>query len=1355
MTPDRLKEIFAQAMEKKSLAEREKFLAEACRGDPELRQQVETLLLAHEQAGDFLGQTVKLAESDFVLEKIGVMIGRYKLLEKIGEGGFGVVYMAEQQQPVQRKVALKIIKAGMDTREVVARFEAERQALALMDHPNIARVLDAGATNAGRPYFVMELVRGMSITDYCDRSNLATRERLQLFMKVCHAVQHAHQKGIIHRDIKPNNVLVTLHDGEPVPKVIDFGIAKALGQKLTEKTLFTGFTHMIGTPAYMSPEQAELSGLDIDTRADIYSLGVLLYELLTGVTPFDRETLVNAALDEIRRMIRETEPPKPSTRLRSLGDKLIEVANRRHTEPAALSRLVRGDLDWIVMKCLEKDRGRRYETASGLANDLQRHLKDEAVVARPPSALYQFQKFARRHQTSLATAALMALLLILGAVVSTWQAVRATRSSQEAERQARLAAKMAKDESEQRAHAENLAQNIRRSLYAARISEAQHAFESGNIVQATELLESLRPQPEEEDLRGFEWYYVWRLCHSEKLNLRGYAGRVRTVAYSPDGSTLASAGDDKGIHVWDSATGQEQFVRNSHTGWVSSVVFSPDGKTLASGGDDKTVKLWRLHSTNELFSFDDFPAAITALAFAPKGDLLAAGTGKLATGGGNPVIRFVPRSSAGIVKILEVATRKELITIAGHQGSILSLAFSPDGRTLVSGSADETAAVWDANTGIRKRLLPRSGGPVFAVAFVAGGDSFITASWSPYRKQSELKRWDAQTFTELPLLKSDAGPVMCLALSPDGRTLATGGLEHIVRLWDVASGRERAKFRGHQDVIWALAFSPDGQSVASASWDNTVKVWDVNRRQEGDLLPVGNGYSVALTPDGKMLACGAPVNGVQFWDTSTRKQIAKLSLDNGEDPLAVFSPDATLLATAGTRGKAFLVDVASKTVRRELPQRTTKIWCMAFSQDGRILATAAEDKLIELWDTETGEARGALAGHSGRAVCLAFTPDGRTLISGSYKEMIFWDLATASPRETVKKLSPHLQLSPNGKILLFGSQFGSIKLVENETRKDLAIITGHADLIYGFNWTSDSRTVVSAAWDGTAKFWQVPGGHLLLTVPSTLGVSWSTAFSADGRIGAVGSGSARRGEVMLLYAATEAEILDQPWQAQWKLARMGRFPVAKSNLVSTIPRRNGAARPQLLDLSEHYNGSLTAGWIPSSAFGTTVERNLGELPQGIQKLADVEFDVRGLIQLGGHSLNDSLNAEYPRAAENLPVKQKCRRLHFLYGTGWREPDGTKIGSYVIHYAGGEWREVSIIYGEDVRDWWFTRGLDEPTTRGAVVWTGWNAATRAQNQALRLYKLTWENPHPELRIESIDFISELSNSSPFLIGITAE
>jgi non-specific serine/threonine protein kinase/serine/threonine-protein kinase len=357
----------------------------------------------------------------------GAIIGPYKLMEQIGEGGMGLVFVAEQQQPVRRKVAVKVIKPGMETRAVIARFEAERQALALMDHPNIAKVHDGGETG-GRPYFVMELVKGIPITDYCDEAQLTTRERLELFLPVCQAVQHAHQKGIIHRDIKPTNVLVTLHDGTPVPKIIDFGIAKAMGQQLTDKTLYTNFAQLVGTPLYMSPEQVALSGLDVDTRSDIYSLGVLLYELLTSTTPFDRERLKTAGYDEMRRIIREEEPAKPSTRMSTLGQAACTMSANRKSDPKRLSQSFRGELDWIVMKALEKDRNRRYESASALAADVQRYLHDEPVLACPPTVWYRLRKMARKHWKPLAAGITFVVLLLTGVVVSTWQAVRATRA---------------------------------------------------------------------------------------------------------------------------------------------------------------------------------------------------------------------------------------------------------------------------------------------------------------------------------------------------------------------------------------------------------------------------------------------------------------------------------------------------------------------------------------------------------------------------------------------------------------------------------------------------------------------------------------------------------------------------------------------------------------------------------------------------------------------------------------------------------------------------------------------------------------------------------------------------------------
>jgi eukaryotic-like serine/threonine-protein kinase len=411
-------------------------LAQACGSDAELLQNVQALLKAHADPGSFLEFPAPgLKAPQFeppIAERPGTIIGPYKLLEQIGEGGMGVVFMAEQTQPIQRKVALKIIKPGMDTQQVIARFEAERQALALMDHPNIARVLDAGTTESGRPYFVMELVHGVPVTDYCDRQRLSVRQRLELFVAICQAVQHAHQKGIIHRDLKPTNVLVAQHDGRPLVKVIDFGVAKATGQKLTDKTLFTGVAQLIGTPLYMSPEQAELNAPDVDTRSDIYSLGVLLYELLTGSTPFETERLKAAAFDEMRRIIREDEPPRPSTRISTLAQQAIStVSEKRNSDPRHMSRLFQGELDWIAMKTLEKDRNRRYETASALADDVERYLHDEPVQACPPSRIYRLRKFASRYRAGIAIVGAFIGLFALGTAISTWQAIRATRAEQQ------------------------------------------------------------------------------------------------------------------------------------------------------------------------------------------------------------------------------------------------------------------------------------------------------------------------------------------------------------------------------------------------------------------------------------------------------------------------------------------------------------------------------------------------------------------------------------------------------------------------------------------------------------------------------------------------------------------------------------------------------------------------------------------------------------------------------------------------------------------------------------------------------------------------------------------------------------
>ncbi|HEX5220379.1 MAG TPA: WD40 repeat domain-containing serine/threonine protein kinase [Verrucomicrobiae bacterium] len=971
-------EALFEAALKLNHAARAAFLDQACHGNPALRKRLDLLLEGHFQRKNFL--TMRIDVSQLVADGGDPaphdVIDRYKLLEKIGEGGCGVVYVAEQTEPVRRRVALKVIKLGMDTRAVVARFEAERQALAMMDHPNIARVLDAGTTQLGRPYFVMELVRGIRITDYCDQNNLSTKERLDLFMKVCHAIQHAHQKGIIHRDIKPSNILVTLHDGVPVPKVIDFGIAKATEGRLTDATVYTQLHQFIGTPAYMSPEQAEMSGLDIDTRSDIYSLGVLLYELLIGTPPFDANELMARGVDEMRKTIREKEPVRPSTRLATLqADALTTTAKRRSVDSVRLISQLKGDLDWIVMKCLEKDRSRRYESASGLAKDLSRHLTNEPVAARPPSIAYRLQKGIRRNKLLFASSTAIALALLAASAISgwSWRRERNARMSEQAQREGAQAA---------RAEAA-----LQRDLAQERLLDS--------LIREMRSISTLRPLGYRDELRK----------------------RVRLALELPKASERleeirAEFSQALGDPAGNKPTPLEIDPPGSQGASTPLLALSPRGDVAAiTRGKDVSI---RATDTGTLLA--QFPvAAFPFLGFSPDGQTLYR---MIQTSLTNAypfeLIRWSRRGSTSwTYRQLGAEQTKMIKRICVTDAGVIS----------IEKSEGDLDALVNLDTGAILARLPAESISVRQATDIAPGLGLV-ALGNQYVLSTAL---DVFSFTD-PKRRFHVEPpqamgrITIVQFSPDEKFLLCNA-ENGAFLLETRNFTEVGRLRVPQGADLGGAFIQNGAAIAFKGYPRAgLRLFSTTSGRESYVSTDGPVQSLAANSDGSMLifADNAGVSVARFGDSEERRHLAG---HIGGVTCAEFSPDGRILASTGKDGSIRLWDVESASLRKAINRPGAVGQTVSFSPDGQSLAvTDYQQREIQIISTETGKAVRAL-GESGTSrwgsAGAAFSPDGRYLLALG-NGLRVWDYTTNNNpvqltiAQKGQGLAADLQLDPAG-----------------------------------------------------------------------------------------------------------------------------------------------------------------------------------------------------------------------------------------------------------------------------------------------------------------------------------------------------
>ena len=1191
--PDLEAALFALALEK-SPAERPAFLAAMCGENDALHRHLEALLSVHGQPDSLLETpdnadlpTIKLDPApEPPDEAVGQRLGRYKLLERVGEGGCGVVYVAEQTQPVRRRVALKVIKLGMDTKQVVARFEAERQALAMMDHPNIAKVLDAGMTGeksevrsqnpagkasgaslpapdsclltsgSGRPYFVMELVRGIRITDYCDQANLSTKERLDLFIKVCQAIQHAHQKGIIHRDIKPSNILVTLHDGVPVPKVIDFGIAKATEGRLTDHTVYTQLQQFIGTPAYMSPEQAEMSGLDIDTRSDIYSLGVLLYELLAGSTPFDAKELMASGIDAMRKTIREKEPQRPSTKLsqtlvaadvsprKSTSGLAIPTAEEISADSRRRLRLkeqiarVKGDLDWIVMKCLEKDRSRRYDTANGLAADLKRHLDNEPVTARPPSTAYRFQKAFRRNKLAFSAATVVALALV-GLMVSI--VVFSVLFGREQQRTAATLRSSLAGEYLRRGQSLCLEGKVTEGLHWMVRSLVRAPADQTNLIAVVRqnlgswtavrnrplavvyqkaLLYAAAYSPVEDRvvLGGMEnSLQMYSATTGEPIGpVMPHSKSVHQAVFSPNGKFIASM--DGKAWLWLAADGRPAFSSLGPTQGMKSVAFSPDSRRLLIAGDNRAAQQWSVETGQAIGPSMTHTATVMSARFSVDG-------------------RWIATACADkTARLWNAETGVPVSPPLRHEDGVTEVAFSPDGRLLATLGKDRTVRLWSVNRGESIAPPIRHNGVVKAMAFSTNSQRLLTGSEDGF-----ARLWNLSGEPVGSPMRHEGG-VLAVTFTPDGKRVLTGGRDRAARFWSAETGEPLGQPLEHDGWVAEIHFSRDGSKVLGRTYGHSAAIWSAHLGTAPDVeLKEQPLLAGVFSPDGQRLLTGNILGEARIWSAETGEPtgvVVKHRLWN-----VAYSPDGQLFLTAGRDGLVKLWSAATGEPLGEPLIHPAEVRAAVFSHDGKRVATACFDQTARVWSVATRQPIGAPLVHSQLVEDVDFSPDDARLVTaGSDGRALIWSVASgqlALPPLEHRSAVLGAVFSPDGRRILTGSRDATARLWDAATGQPVGTPMLHPDWVEEVAFSPDGQTILTGSNDGGARQWSAMTGQLLGPPVLNHGPVMDVQFSPDGQ---------------RAIASSQAKIFWAPQGPTFRGAKIWRVPEIFTGRIEVAER---------------------------------------------------------------------------------------------------------------------------------------------------------------------------------------------------------